>query len=66
MRKVLVSLLVLSFIAALFVSCERKCICKYNDDGTQVLASGAYTKKECRDYESELNALGMNITCNYK
>lgn len=66
MRKVLVSLLVLSIIAMFFASCERKCVCKYNDDGTEVLASGAYTKKECRDYESELNALGMDITCTYK
>lgn len=66
MKKILLILLLLSVTAMVLPSCQRRCICTYLDDGTEELIYNAYTKKDCRDYEKELNNLGMNVDCNFK
>ena len=66
MKKIFLILMLLIISASLFCSCERRCICTYLEDGTRELISSAYTKKECMDYEDQLNDLGMNIDCDYK
>ena len=66
MKKILLILLFFSVIVMFLPSCERRCICTYLEDGTEELISSAYTKKECMDYEDEINALGMNLDCDYK
>ena len=66
MKRVILIFILLVLSATLFSSCERHCICTYLDDGTQELISSAYSKKECMEYEDDLNALGMNMDCDYK
>ena len=66
MKKFLLVIFALSIISIVLSSCERRCICTYLDDGSEVLASTAYTKKDCQDYEDDLKSLGMNVDCDYK
>lgn len=65
MKKLILVFVLFVFGATMFTSCERHCICTYLDDGTRELISSAYSKKECMEYEDELNALGMNLDCDY-
>ena len=67
MKKIFSIILSLAVIALVFTSCERRCICKYLDDGTQETIYNAYSKSECNDWEKYLNDdLHMNADCNYK
>ena len=66
MKKIIVlALLTLTIVG--FSSCEKRCICKYLDDGYEEVIYNAYSKKECRDWESYLtNDLNINSSCDYK
>lgn len=66
MKRILLVFILLIISATMFCSCERRCICTYLEDGTEELISSAYSKKECMEYEDDLNALGMNMDCDYK
>lgn len=66
MKKILLFLLFLLVIAVVLPSCERRCICTYLDSGAEQLMGNAYTKKDCRAYEDDLNDLGMNVQCDFK
>lgn len=66
MKKILIVLLWLAIIAIVFPSCERRCICTYLEDGSEELIYNAYTKKDCRTYEEDLHALGMDVDCDFK
>lgn len=65
MKKILLVLLFLSIIAMVLPSCERRCICTY-EDGSEELIYNAYTKKDCRTYEDDLRNLGFNVDCDFK
>lgn len=66
MKRILLILLIVTVIAMVLPSCERRCICTYNDSGAEELIYNAYTKKDCRTYEEDLNNLGMNVDCDFK
>ena len=66
MKRILLILLTITVIALVLPSCERRCICTYNDSGAEELIYNAYTKKDCRTYEEDLHNLGMNVDCDYK
>lgn len=66
MKRILLILLIVTVIALVLPSCERRCICTYNDSGAEELIYNAYTKKDCRTYEEDLNNLGMNVDCDFK
>jgi hypothetical protein len=66
MKKIFIVLLFLAIIAVVFPSCERRCICTYNESGAEELIYNAYTKKDCRTYEENLQTLGMDVDCDFK
>lgn len=66
MKKFLLILLIVTTIALVLPSCERRCICTYNESGAEELIGNAYTKKDCRTYEEDFNNLGMNVDCDFK
>jgi len=68
MKKISLIFLLLSVIMTVFSSCERKCVCKNLEDGSEATIYSAYSKKECREYEDYYNDLFDSDTfeCTYK
>lgn len=68
MKKFSVIFLFLSVMVIVLSSCERKCVCKNLEDGSEANIYNAYSKKECRDYEDYYNDLYNSnmFECTYK
>ena len=67
MKKVLRIILLISIFSVVLCSCERRCICKYLDTGSEEVMYSAYSKKECSDWEEYLtNDLKTKASCEYK
>ena len=53
--------------AVFLTSCEKRCVCKHIDDGSEDIVYSAYSKKECTDWDKYLNEnLGEKVDCTYK
>jgi hypothetical protein len=68
MKRFLAIFLLISVIALGFSSCERQCICKNLEDGTEGIMGGAYSRKDCSDMEDYYNELYQKelYECTYK
>lgn len=68
MKKLFGFFLLLTLVVIVFSSCERNCVCKNLDEGTQAIYYGAYSKSECQEAEDYYNTLhGKHIyECSYK
>lgn len=51
MKKIFGIIILLSIVLIFFTSCEKRCICKYLDDGSEEIVYSAYSKKECNDWD---------------
>ena len=67
MKKLFCIVLIVSAAAIVLSSCERRCICEYEADGSKEVMYNAYSKKECNEWEDYLtNDLNTKVSCTYK
>ena len=66
MKKTLKLTLAILGLSAILCSCERRCVCTY-DDGSQDIMNNVYSKSECQDMEDFYNNdLNISVDCEYK
>ena len=68
MKKFLGIFFLLMIVAIALSSCERNCVCKNLEDGSEDIYYGAYSRSECNDVEDSYNTMyGHHVfECTYK
>lgn len=67
MKKFVCLVLILSTITMVLTSCEKRCVCEYDESGIEEIMYNAYSKKECNEWEDYYsNDLNIKVTCTYK
>ncbi|MGN0033368.1 MAG: hypothetical protein ACI358_06295 [Candidatus Limimorpha sp.] len=57
MKKTLYILLSIAAVTVLCTSCEKQCVCKSLENGSESVIYNAYSKKDCADWEAYYDEL---------